>query len=195
MVGARSVFIQTVLVGLAAGVLLAGCSGRNIQPQQNSKQVAAPIPPVREVEVVVDEFTKKITYSGPVTYTDDGNIHGNMAGVAANLVAEVTGKDTAYYIIILSTRVLPPSAGYLMLSSAIDTDSKNLRLGTFDRKVECKSGSCTYDETLFIPIERKYLQDHFTSGLRIRLDGKRGSQVFEVPVTDLTLFLSKVPAT
>jgi hypothetical protein len=48
-------------------------------------------------------------------------------------------------------------------------------------------------EKAVISVGRKYLQDHATSGLRIRLEGKRGSQVFEVPTADLTLFLSKVP--
>lgn len=194
MVGVRSAMFRAVLIGLSAGVLLTGCSGRSVTPQQSIKNVAAPVPE-RMVEVTVDEFTKKTTYAGPVTFTHEKNTHGSTAAVAANLVAEVTGKDTAYFIIVWSTSVMPPSAGYLMLSSAIDTDSKILGLGVFDRKVECNSGNCTYDEMLYIPVERRYLQDHFTSGLRIRLDGKRGNQVFEVPVADLTLFLSKVPAT
>lgn len=193
MVVARSAMIRAVLVGLTAGLLLAGCSGRNTQPQPNSKQVAATVPSERVVEVEVDEFTKNTTYSGPSTYTHDGNTHGKIAVVSAYLMATVSGKDTAYNIITVSLRVAPASAGYLMLNSAIDTNSQVFPIDTLDRTVECKTGDCSFYETAAIPIGRKYLQDHVTSGLRIRLDGKRGSMVFEVPTADLTLFLSKVP--
>jgi hypothetical protein len=193
MVVARSALIRAVLVGVATGVLLTGCSGRNVQSQQNVQQVAAPVPPKRVVDVEVDEFTKETSYFGPWTATHDGNTHGNVAGVTASLLATASGKDTAYKIIIVSMRVVPPSEHYLMLSSAIDTDSKTMPLDVFDRTAECGSATCTLSEKAVISVGRKYLQDHATSGLRIRLEGKRGSQVFEVPTADLTLFLSKVP--
>ena len=190
--------ICAVIVGVAACALLSGCTNKvDLAMQQAAVRtpVVTTTPPERFIEVSVDEFTKETIYSGPETFTFGGSTEEVNSGADASLYASAKkGADTSYALRFYTLRTAPASKGYQIIESAIDTDSQSLPVILVQRSVECSRGQCDFTENGLISISRKYLQNHAQSGLRVRLNGQRGSQIVNIPASDVTEFLAKVPA-
>ena len=78
--------------------------------------------------------------------------------------------------------------GWYFFSSASDIDAIALPVAELDKTV----GSGSVTETIIMTISEQYLANHRTSGLNIRVNGKRGAVILNVPGPYVDGFLKKL---
>lgn len=181
---------------LSVCTLLSGCTNKKPDTTTHT-MVSAPAivtqTPERLIEVKVDEFTKETIYYGPETLSLSEQAQDGHSGAFASLYASKKGADTSYGLRFYAIRRAPASSGYLFIESAVDTNSMDLPVNMVQREVDCKRALCEFSENGFISISRQYLQSRAKTGIRVRLNGKRGSPIINVPASDVFEFLAKVP--
>ncbi|EKT4530317.1 hypothetical protein QEM33_002906 [Pseudomonas putida] len=191
---------RALIAVLSACALLSGCTNKKLAttapPMVSTPATAtATQTPDRIIEVRVDEFTKKTIYYGPETLSLSEQTQDGNSGAFASLYASKKGADTSYGLRFYAIRRAPASSGYLFIESAVDSNSMELPVNFVQRDVDCKRALCEFSENGFISISRQYLQSRAKTGIRVRLNGKRGSPIINVPASDVIDFLAKVPPT
>ncbi|MEO6024533.1 MAG: hypothetical protein ABIP64_15745, partial [Burkholderiales bacterium] len=74
---------------------------------------------------------------------------------------------------------------------AFDSDGQELQTTEISRKVvECKRRVCSHLEHLGIKVTRVYLETKQESGVRFKVIGKSGEEVFYIPPAYIRAFLS-----
>lgn len=187
---------RALIAVLSVCALLSGCTNKKLATTANS-MVSTPAivtqTPERLIEVRVDEFTKETIYYGPETLSLSEQTQDGHSGAFASLYASKKGADTSYGLRFYAIRRAPASSGYLFIESAVDSNSMDLPVNLVQRDVDCKRALCEFSENGFISISRQYLQSRAKTGIRVRLNGKRGSPIINVPASDVIEFLAKVP--
>lgn len=136
------------------------------------------------ISVKADEFKKLTTFTGPNCATDAGDLVYFRAWRDRNnaLTYQVYVMD--YY-----------TGDWRFYDSAHDEDGVELSFTQIDRQTDiCTQYGCSKDEHLGINVGRDYLARHATSGMRFKVSGKRGSEVFVVPAAYIRALLAVTAA-
>ena len=152
-----------------------------------------------KVEVSVDEFTKAKTYLTDSQYyatpNDAQKPNRELVGVRAALAVVDKEGTTTYNIIYVTTETqYSPFEGARLYSRATDASGATLPVQSLDRNVKCQNSGCDYTEKGVVMINQEYLKTHATTGIRIRLEGSRGTQVLEVDGSKVTALLDAMSA-
>ncbi len=165
---------------------------RKVQEESPLPQEPAPIvkagPPRVDlrstIEVSFDEFTKQTKYEG-----------ANVAEDSRDLVflrAFENGSQWLIQIYVMDHYTDWTSAGgWRLYRSAWGADGVSLETTLITRDFEqCGSSlGCSYFEHLGLEVTREYLEKHRQTGLRFKLVGKAGEEIFFIPAAHIDAFL------
>ncbi|WP_271410043.1 hypothetical protein [Pseudomonas sp. Q1-7] len=141
------------------------------------------------ITVKYDEFTKSTTYNGKII--QEKSLRGEPYNVVlSGLVASKSSTGTGYSLVTLSSY---EGKKYRHYRSATDISGESLPITSVDRNVECRSSTCFLRESMAIVFSREALEARTSSGIRIRLEGLRGSQIVELSAQYVASFLAAVP--
>ncbi|MGA8134056.1 MAG: hypothetical protein WCA48_07880 [Pseudomonas gingeri] len=146
-----------------------------------------------------DSSERKVT----VTHMENGNTvyseeidfksdhKGDWGGGNVSLTAAGRPGTMGYGLLIMIGYVSPHSYSYRFARNEYD-QLLDYQL-IFDKTISCNGSKCARNEAARIPLPRSYLEGRATTGLKIRLVGKEGDQVIEVPAAAVSHFLTSVP--
>jgi len=139
------------------------------------------------IEIEYDEFAKITEYTGPV-YSD-------FSGYRSHLFLRAFKHDkldrTDYQVYVYSYYC---RKGWRFYNRAYDSEGNRLEIIVIDRNVEScgRNRYCCYWEHIGVNIAQDYLEKHKEAGMRFKLAGKGGSEVFCVPAAYIKAFLNRV---
>ena len=160
-------------------ILFLGLTGCAITPPVNWN-----IPSETEIRVRIenDDFKKHTIYRGP-----------DIAGWRDSLFIRAWrnyGSNHVTYQIYIQDHY---SGDWRFYNRAFDSNGNNLDLIEISRDVgSCGQYGCSFDEHVGVKIDRKYLDDSVKTGIRIKLYGKAGQEIFFIPGGYIQGFLKKV---
>lgn len=173
--------LRTASMALPACVLIAGCLSNPVKVDDATQVKSA-------IKIQRDEFRKTVYIAGPRFATRDG-LTGH--GVVEEIALEATVMEKGAGSIAYSVYVMDYfNGGWRNYQKAHDINGKEFRAFRTNRDVSCRSGSCGYYEYLAIPVTRAYLQQHATSGIRMKISGAGGEEQFSIPAGYIAGFLS-----
>ncbi len=158
--------MRAVFVPVIAAMLLAGCA--QTIPMTESAIRA-------NTTASADPYLKTASISGPRV--------GGILETNYNLRRAVIGGRTFDYVMLTYV-----NKNWAFLSSAVDIDSKILRISQPIRDVGVATGDIS--EILSVSLPDGYLRQHENSGINIRVDGQRGFTVIIIPQAYIKGFLS-----
>ena len=140
------------------------------------------------ITVEHDEFEKITTYKGPKY---EVNPDESFPALRTFLFLRAWKPDSlpvvTYHIYV---RACYRSVDWRFYEQAYDSDGKRLDTTVIDRDVvDCSGYRCYYAEHVGININKEYLENHANTGIRFKLAGRAGEEVFIVPPTYIMAFL------
>jgi len=163
---------------LAAGtLLLGGCASGPYIEDMSTAQVAA------GVTVKRDEYRKVTTVTSPVVFRHEP-ARSTKYWLEA---ARHDGSPEASFQILLNTW-RGHSLGWAFWSQAFDASGEQLPV--LKHGSEVGNGGMTY-ELVGVVCKRSFLDARTATGLNIRIDGTRASQVIELPANYVVGFLAR----
>lgn len=97
-------------------------------------------------------------------------------------------KSTIYQIYVEDSFV----GDWRFYNSAYDANGNRLNTTLISRDVGCRGSSCQYVEQLGLEITREYLEKNKETGIRFKISGKFGENIFFIPSGYIKAFLSVV---
>lgn len=173
--------IKSMLALLFAVFVIAGCAGmEKYKYNGNSYDFNDPVAVSEKTVTKTDKYTKSKTLEAPILYLDnDGSI--------CNLTVFKDVSDDKIIIMVMDTYF----RDWRFYFGASDSDGKSLNFVSLDREVKyCNRGSCTYNETFALTVDKEYLEKHSASGIEFKVFGKRKDQVFHIPAGYIKGFLN-----
>lgn len=140
-----------------------------------------------QVNVEYDEFKGATIYTGPrVILEEEPPSAINRAYLRA---LKHKSLSFTFFQIYLSDDY--HSEDWRLYHSAWDSHGTKLDLTVIERNVRsCNGTFCIYQENIGIDITRQYLETHQNAGIRFKVGGKRGDQIFFFPSKQIKVFLS-----
>jgi len=135
------------------------------------------------VNIELDEFKKEVKYRGP-------DINKSFDTVFIRAWKHIDINQITYQIYARDIY----RGDWHFYDSAYDDDGNKLDTTLISRDVvSCGLYGCTYSEDLGINITRGYLSLHTASGIRFKISGTAGEQIFFIPGGYIKGFLAAVP--
>ena len=107
------------------------------------------------------------------------------------LKAEISPGQTGLYLVVLYLSV----NGWLSADKVVDSDGHTFEgLRGTDESIDVKYDRIT-KEIYYIPVTRKYLEQHRDSGINLHLQGAKGTLAATQPATFVQGFLASLDAT
>ena len=161
-------------------VILVGCITTSRINWDNAVDIT------KSVKIEYDEFKKATKYVGP-------DYPGNLLGSNVFLRAYEfdSPPETLYQIYVHSYY----SGRWRFYDRAYDSDGNRLKTVVISRDVgSCNKYGCSHHEHIGVLIDRKYLEEHSDTGIRFKVEGKGGQEIFTVPAMYINGFLSLIKA-
>jgi len=165
---------------IAITLLLTGC----LLPRQEPSNInwSNPDETRSRVEIKNDEFTKQIDYTGPNVidpYYSSDYLMMRAWEKASKINYQVYVADHYY-------------GDWRFYNRAFDSDGNKLDFVLISKKVlDCYSG-CTFSEHAGLNVTEAYLRKHTETGLKFKIIGKAGEEVFTLPGGYIKGFLDTV---
>lgn len=164
----KAISTMAMVVAAAALVGLGGCAAQ--QPKvnfQDSMSVS------QNVKVKRDDFKKLTSYDGPEIRGKDSDavlLRGSKFDADPNTVLyQIYAVD--FY-----------TGAWRMHDSAYDIKGNRLDSSTLDRKVfNCSTPGCLKGEHVAVTVTREYLENSVAEGIKIKISGRGGEEIFTVP--------------
>ncbi|MCX7144149.1 MAG: hypothetical protein NT123_24555 [Proteobacteria bacterium] len=139
----------------------------------------------QKVTIVHDEFKKHTAYMGP------NSPNSNQALILIRAWKFDDGAETRYQVFLRHHYY----GDWRFYSSAYDDNGDSLDLTKIAHEtVSCSNRYCRLSETIGINIPRQYLENKKESGMRFKISGKAGEEIFTVPPIYIKAILSAIPA-
>lgn len=133
-----------------------------------------------------DEFKRTTQYTGPSL------AEGTLDYVSLRAFAFENPPNTIYQIYVSDYY----NGNWKFYDYAYDSDGNKLDFVRIDRRVSgCSSYGCSHTEDFALNVSRKYLQDRASTGIRFKVSGKGGEEIFFIPASYINGFLQVVPDT
>ena len=164
-------------------VFIFGCAGLPPIENQSANEIAS------RSTVTRDDFKKVSCVDGEKYGVDVFNKSAFTGSdyYDAWLHAErQDGKETSFALIVKTTRGY--SLGWAFWEDAYDKDGAKLNVEKIASEVG--DGGFTY-ELIGVRVERSYLESHKSSGIVIRIDGKRAQRIINIAPNYIDGFLKK----
>ena len=143
------------------------------------------------VVVKHDEFKNVTSFDGPncaPDAPDDGVLIRAWKMRNGDMHYQLYVQDEYTYELVRG------GPGWRFYSSSNDSDGNNLETIRISKHVSwCGVNACSYREILGITVTRDYLEERKTRGIRFKISGRNGEEVFYIPATYVQAFLSVVP--
>ena len=135
------------------------------------------------IEIEYDEFEKVTRYIGP--FYDPPPYGGGEVFIRAWKYE--TRPVIKYQIYVRAFY----DGDWRYYEWAYDSDGKKLDTIVIDREVvDCTEFDCYYYEHIGINVDREYLENHQYNGIRFKVKGRAGEQIFSIPPTYIIAFLN-----
>lgn len=141
-----------------------------------------PIETSSRVKIERDEFKKVITFTGP-------DIAGFFDAVYIRAWKFINTSNFEYQIYVMDQY----DGDWRFYNSAYDSSGNRLDTLLISREVgSCSTYSCSHYEHIGINVSKEYLDNHLSNGIKFKVSGNAGEQVFYIPGAYIEGFLSKV---
>lgn len=168
------------ITSIVLAIITIAVSACSIVPRVNlNDQVSVS----QNISVSRDDFEKITSYDGPnAATTDAGYDFVRLRAI------KMDGYKGYLYQIYVNDYY---RGEWRFYDSATDSNGNSLETILFDRKTRvCSSDTCSHTEQLGIMVSKEYLESNQNSGVKFRISGKRGSEVFYIPPGYIKGFLS-----
>lgn len=163
----KAIASKAMVVAIAALFGLGGCVAQ--QPKVNFDDAAAV---TQAVDVKRDDFKKSTTYRGPYIQgkqSDTVYLRATKFDINNSVLYQIYAVDFYY-------------GDWRFLDNTYDVDGNALKTLVIDRKVHsCAGGSCLKGEHVGVEVTRDYLEKNIAQGIRIKISGKGGEEIFSIP--------------
>lgn len=163
----KAIASKAIVVATAALLGLGGCAAQ--QPKVNFDDAAAV---TQAVDVKRDDFKKTTTYRGPYIQGKDSDtvyLRATKIDLDRSVVYQIYAVDFYY-------------GDWRFLKDTYDINGNPLKSQVIDRKVHsCAGGSCLKGEHIGVEVSRDYLEKSIAQGIRIKISGKGGEEIFAIP--------------
>lgn len=170
--------IRDVILLSTALIALAGCA---TQPPVPQVDMTTPRSIASEVRVTHDEFKKLTTYQGPPLQQD------GLGALYIRAWKDDASNKSTYQIYVMDYY----HGEWRFYNSAHDSNGQALNTTVISREVgRCSGrGGCSHFEHLGLNVSREYLEKSRETGLRFKISGKAGEQVYSIPAKYIDGFL------
>jgi hypothetical protein len=173
--------IRLNLLLLAGVCFFIGCviPGQQTVNWQDSKSIT------NAIKVEYDEFKKTTKYTGPY--------HPNRL-LASNIFIRAWKTDDDPSKVRCQIYVDAYYRGdWRFYDHAYDSDGNRLDVTLIDRSViSCSGGTCSHSEDIGVNVDIGYLKKHASSGIRFKVVGRGGEEVFVVPSPYINAFIERL---
>lgn len=151
-----------------------------------------PIAAEQSIKCKTDNYSQITTCDMPSVLTDingqDNTALSWQGPIAYVYFREVSGqfKNTKVHTISLNGHV--DSNDWLFINEARDSAGNKLKIEKIDSDVKCHGG-CTTKEYFTIDINKSYLYRHAQTGIQIKIYGKRGHAIINLPAPYIQGFI------
>lgn len=164
-----------IVAFMLVAIVISACQANYRIDGNNPQKVAA------GVKSEHDEFKKQTRFTGPNSASEDYDL----------LMLRATKTDAtgaiSYQIYVADYY----SGEWRFYKSAYDSKGEKLETILISRDVTgCDRTGCGHKEHLAIPVTLKYLEENMSSGVRFKISGKAGEEVFFIPGPYIQTFLS-----
>lgn len=171
-----SAMFQNGLSLLIVTFFLSACASY-LKPDTNPND---PQSVTRAIRVERDEFKKITRYTGP-----NASDYPNVVFIRAT---KPDNEGISYQIYVRDQY----DGGWRYYNSAYDSNGTRLDTTVIDREVLTCKGHCVYWEHLGLNVSRDYLEKNQQRGIRFKISGKGGEEVYFVPSAYISAVLSAV---
>lgn len=158
--------------------------------------VSNPVPVVVTYPVteIYDEFKKITSYSGVMLKvkgdkTDMTDLYDLIKSYSLIRAWKFSDNSIAYQFYISSVF----RGDWRFYNSTWDSNGNSLDTTQINRDVSC-NGGCTFFETVGANITREYLQNVKDTGIKLKISGSAGEEIFQIPADYIKAILAAVPA-
>lgn len=138
------------------------------------------------IKVEFDEFKKTTSYTAPEGNIEPTRTYRNTAYLRAT---KLNSKIIVLQIVLHDMY----DGGWRYYDNIYDNEGNRLDVTLIDRDVlNCTAGICTYSEAVGANITTDYLESHIDQGIRLKLSGRAGSQVFQLSPAYIQAFVLKL---
>jgi hypothetical protein len=163
---------------LTALLMLSGCISSGPQLNTNDEQAVA-----KAISTQRDDFKKMTNYKGPNAATELFDQLFIRAWKHDKLDA------VSYQIYVLDHYY----GDWRFYQTAFDSNGSNLNVTQISRDVSsCNRYGCAKEEHLAVNLSRDYLEKNKETGIRFKLSGKAGEEVFFIPSGYIKGFLTAI---
>lgn len=167
-----------MLLLLVVVLSFSACAAPSPRPQHD---LSDPVTVRTQTTKTYDEFKKITTYLGPdlspVRY--EALLIRAFGPDARNMMYQIYVRDQY-------------GKQWRFYNSAYDSDGNKLEFLSISRDVgSCRYG-CDYYEDMGIGVSRQYLEQHKTTGLRFKISGRGGEEIYQIPAGYVRGFLDAI---
>lgn len=149
-----------------------------------------PIEIANAVRIEQDDFKKMTTFTGPNCAADQPD------DIVRLRSWKLRGSTLGYQIYVSDEYTYPIGGrrpGWRLYSEVFDSDGNRLPTTLINRHLDwCGSNVCSYIETLGVDIGISYLEARKDRGIKFKISGNNGEEVFSIPPAYIQAFLSVV---
>ncbi|MBS3955337.1 MAG: hypothetical protein KGZ88_20510 [Methylomicrobium sp.] len=177
------------IIAVAVSTLILSACGTTVPKPVTQSVVPAPKPKLdlndqeavtAEISVQRDDFKKVINYKGP----NASDKYGDQVFLRA---WKLDAGSIAYQIYVLDYY----DGEWRYYDSAYDSNGVALDTTVISRAVSlCSAYSCSHNEHLGLNVSQGYLEKNQQSGIRFKIIGKAGEDIFFIPSGYIKAFLS-----
>ena len=174
--------IQLTFVATICAATLVACAAPAPAPAPApALNLSDPQAIAREISIQHDDFKKITSYTGPeadINWITELFIRAWKDDKTGIFAYQIYVKD--YY-----------EGDWRIYDSAYDSEGNSLDVTQISRQVEsCRYSRCSHYEHLGINITREYLEKNQESGIRFKVIGRAGEEIFTIPSAYIKAFLS-----
>lgn len=168
--------VRIFLAAVASAISLTAC----VAPTQNIS-VNDPQAIANAISVTRDDFKKITNYKAP-------NVAVNKYDALFIRASKSDATGGIGYQIYLMDQY---PGTWRFYDSAYDSNGNKLDVTQISRNLDgCSKYGCSYIEHIAINVTREYLEKNQENGIRFKVGGKGGEEIFFVPPTYITAFLT-----
>lgn len=140
------------------------------------------------VQVQQDDFRKVTSFIGPNCAPDPME---DTLKLRAFKGRDGTTEYQVYVADEYTSDIGRSGSGWRFYNNALDSDGTRLEMITISRSVDtCGRYRCFHTEIIGVQVSREYLEERTARGLRFKIGGTGGEEVFWVPPAYVQAFLS-----
>lgn len=155
--------------------------------------VTVPIAVTYPVTESYDVFKKMTSYIGVTILSETGEKAGFWDLRSKWTIRAFKILDSFRYQIYMSS-VYVSWTSWRYYDAVYDLNGNSLPTTTISSDVGCQSFSCTYREDVGANVTREYLTSVQDTGIKLKISGTGGEEIFQIPADYIKSFLAAVPA-